>query len=111
MPMDKKRYPKNWPDISLSIRARANWRCEWCGAADFEPHPATGSRVVLTVHHLGVNRPDGSAGNPHDKMDCRPENLVALCQKCHLGAEHQIKRNDKRAIQEASGQRRMFDDV
>lgn len=44
-------------------------------------------RVVLTIHHIGVDYPDGMPGNPHDKMDCRPENLTALCQRCHLKAD------------------------
>lgn len=53
------------------------------------------TRVVLTVHHIGVDKPDGSPGSPHDKMDCRDENLIALCQRCHLLADmpdHVIKR-------------------
>lgn len=45
------------------------------------------TRVVLTVHHIGVDKPDGSPGSPHDKMDCREENLIALCQRCHLLAD------------------------
>ena len=38
------------PGSSGSVRARG--RCEWCGAKDGEPHPATGSRVVLTTAHI-----------------------------------------------------------
>lgn len=82
--MDKSRYPANWKAISLAIRERAGWRCEWCGAVHGQPHFVTGSRVVLTVAHLGVLRPDGSLGNKHDKQDVRSENLAALCQRCHL---------------------------
>lgn len=48
------------------------------------------TRVVLTVHHIGVPYPDGRPGDPHDKMDVRPENLVALCQRCHLIADGPI---------------------
>lgn len=44
-------------------------------------------KVVLTVHHIGVPKPDGTPGSPHDKMDCRDENLAALCQRCHLLAD------------------------
>ena len=40
--------------------------------------------IVLTVAHLGVPYPDGRPGDKHDKADCRPENLAALCQRCHL---------------------------
>lgn len=113
MPMDKSRYPPNWDDISHQIRfERAGGKCEWCGVEhgaigardkDGEWHDekdihhmnSTGGyllfghfpsmvRIVLTTAHLGVDKPDGSPGDKQDKMDCRPENLAALCQRCHL---------------------------
>lgn len=85
MPFDPSRYPPNWKEISLSIRNRAGWRCEWCGAVNGQPNPQTGSKVVLTVAHLGVDKPgEPGSGDKHDKLDCRPENLAALCQACHL---------------------------
>lgn len=85
MPFDRSRYPADWPAISQQIRfIRARGLCEWCGAANGQPHPVTGSRVVLTTAHLGVAKPDGQPGDKHDKLDCRPENLAALCQRCHL---------------------------
>jgi hypothetical protein len=74
------------------------------------------TRVILTVHHIGVEKPDGTPGDMHDKMDCRDENLIALCQRCHLLAdldEHirkaQVTRLQKRdeAIAE-TGQLRLF---
>lgn len=91
MPFDASRYPVNWQAISLRIRERDGWQCKFCGAIQGEPHPLTGSKVILTVAHLGVPYPDGTPGNPHDKMDVRDENLAALCQRCHLNydrAEH-----------------------
>jgi hypothetical protein len=48
------------------------------------PKPWRNLKVVLTVAHLGVSLPDGSPGDKTNKMDCRPENLAALCQYCHL---------------------------
>lgn len=78
-------YPDNWRDISRQIRIeRAGNRCEWCGAVYMQPHPITGSTVILAVAHLGVPYADGRPGNKHDKADCRPENLAALCARCHL---------------------------
>jgi hypothetical protein len=38
----------------------------------------------MSVHHLGAAHDDGSPGDPHDKMDVRPCNLLALCSACHL---------------------------
>lgn len=114
MPMDSTKYPSNWKAISSRIRfERAGGKCEQCGA----PHnawiyrkldnPAEWSlldneefvyyhgeeyadkptRVILTVHHIGVPLPDGTPGNPRNKMDVRDENLIALCQRCHLLAD------------------------
>ncbi len=85
MPMQIKLYPKDWHEISRRIRfERAQNKCEWCWAENYQPHPETGSTVVLTVAHLGTRKPDGAVGDKHDKHDVRDENLAALCQRCHL---------------------------
>jgi hypothetical protein len=74
MPMQPEKYPPNWAEISRRIRfERAGNRCEVCGAENYAPHPRTGSIVILTVAHLN-----------HQPNDCRPENLRAMCQACHL---------------------------
>lgn len=69
---NRSRYPANWKAISTSIRERAGNRCEQCGAENGQPHPQTGSRVVLTVAHLD-----------HMPEHCDPANLRAWCQRCH----------------------------
>ena len=77
---NRSRYPKDWPAISRAIRERAGGRCEFidagtglrCEALNGEPHPLTGSRVVLTVAHLD-----------HQPENCDPANLLAACQRCH----------------------------
>ena len=74
MPIDYKKYHPDWKNISLKIRfERAQSRCEFCGAENYKPHPDTGKKVILTVAHLN-----------HIISDNRPENLKALCQRCHL---------------------------
>lgn len=79
-PENKDLYPANWPQIREAVLARAGNRCEGspaypdCRAANHEPHPVTGSRVVLTVAHW----PD------HDPRNCDMDNLHAWCQRCHL---------------------------
>jgi len=101
MPMDRSRYPKNWPEISNRIRfGRAHGRCEKCGAEYGKPHPVTGSIVVLTVAHLGVPKPDGAPGDKHDKMDCRDENLGAYCQLCHLNYDRDEHMENARRTRE-----------
>ena len=76
---DMSAYPSDWKEISQQIRfERAGGQCEWeeegarCEARHNQPHPITGSRVILTTAHI----------NP-DPADCRPENLLALCQLHH----------------------------
>lgn len=71
-PKQKKRgqYPPEWDERRLEIKRLAGWKCENCK----EPHnPDIASGKCLTVHHL-----DGK------KWNCSYENLVALCQVCHL---------------------------
>lgn len=77
-PENLARYPADWPAIALAVKVAAGWRCEGspaypdCRAAHGEPHPVTGSDVVLTVGHLD-----------HTPENCARENLAAWCQRCH----------------------------
>ena len=74
MPIDYKNYHPKWSLISRLIRfIRAGNKCEWCGAANGEPHPDTKTKVILTVAHLDRDR-------RHNQFS----NLAALCQRCHL---------------------------
>ena len=110
MPIDYKLYPANWREISRRIRfERADNHCEWCGAENYKAHPETRSIVVLTVAHLGIEKPDGTPGRRDDLDDTRDENLAALCQRCHLNfdREDNLRRrikNRRTALLEA-GQR------
>jgi hypothetical protein len=100
-------YPANWPEISLSIREdRAGWRCECsgecghrhagrCEAAQYDPHPVTGSQVILTVAHLD-----------HTPENCDPANLRAMCQRCHLAYDA-----DHHAATRAAAQRQAQEDA
>ena len=72
-PENKDRYPKNWKEIRKRILKRARNQCEWCDAKNHEPHPITGSEVVLTIAHMD-----------HTPENCDPKNLRAMCQRCHL---------------------------
>lgn len=73
-PEMRARYPRDWKLRSRFVRFyRARNRCEWCGAENGQPHPVTGSRVVLTVAHVHDHRPEAAS----------LLNLAALCQKCH----------------------------
>lgn len=85
MPMDRSKYPPNWGEISWQVRNEAGWRCEGspmypdCRAAHRQPHPVTGSEVILTVAHLD-----------HNPMNNERWNLRAMCQRCHLAYDRGI---------------------
>lgn len=89
-PENKDLYPPNWSAIRAAILARAGHRCEGspdfpeCRAENYQHHPITGSRVVLTVAHLN-----------HDPADCRPENLRAWCQMCHLNYDRKHRATER----------------
>jgi hypothetical protein len=55
-PEMRSRYPHDWKLRSHFVRfVRARGRCEWCGAAHGEPHPVTGSIVVLTPRTYSIS--------------------------------------------------------
>lgn len=74
MPVDWQKYPANWARIALGIKELAGWKCEQCGKQCRRPgEPFDTHKRTLTVAHLN-----------HIEMDCRPENLKAMCAPCHL---------------------------
>jgi hypothetical protein len=111
-------YPIDWQLISRRIRfERARGRCEECGRphgtvlvqlpdgrwwdeakgtwrADDGGEAAWPDMVDYAAmrqrrYHLGTAHLD------HDPANCRPRNLRALCQRCHLGhdrLEHRRRR-------------------
>ena len=81
----RKLYPANWKDISWQVRAAAGNKCELCDAKNGKPHPVTGSKVVLTVHHLDFN--------PGNNLEY---NLIAVCQRCHIRLDAKKKVYDRR---------------
>jgi len=100
MPCDYSKYPDNWKEIRVAILARAKGCCEGtaqypgCQATNHQIHPETGSMVVLTIAHLD-----------HDTTNNEPDNLRALCQRCHLtwDAKHHAQTARKTRI-DRSGQ-------
>jgi hypothetical protein len=105
MPMQRELYPKDWPEISKRIRERDGQKCKKCGVRNgvygcrdqdgnfytegeidrngVAPGVILGKaiKIVLTVAHLN-NTP----------MDCRDENLISLCQRCHLRLDGPLHR-------------------
>lgn len=129
MPMNKDDYPSNWDEIAREIKNKANWVCQHCRKPCrrpgtswlefvesllsspwydqtleevFDDNGAWGivqkkQRFTLTVSHAN-----------HNPLDCRPENLKALCSTCHLkyDAPHHAnsRRQNSRKKLEENGQ-------
>lgn len=120
MPCDYSLYPRNWKEIRAGILTRAGGCCEWCGAPNGETvRRAVGGtnwwrldapdrygecrqvRVVLTVAHLD-----------HDVANNDPDNLRALCQRCHLRWDaEQHKRNAARTRRSRKAAGELFGEV
>lgn len=109
-PENKSRYPSDWKAIRAEVLDRAGNCCEGtphypdCRAVNGQPHPETGSRVVLTTAHMHHNPEDN--GTPG-----RRPMLRALCQRCHLDWDrdhHQRNAAITRAIRRAAVQPTLF---
>ena len=125
-PENRNRYPAHWRELSERIRfERADGRCEctgqcgvdhlpkhssgdWpfcddlvagrCAARNGEAHPVTGSRVVLTVAHLD-----------HTPENCDPDNLRAMCQRCHLAYDRKQHATTAYMTRRCNRTREMFE--
>ena len=108
MPMNLKRYPPNWKEISLSVREAAGNKCQRCGVANgavifrsadcaswFDPAQdayfewPSGKPLPDWYEAEMKDKPTRivltvahTGPNKHDKFDC--SSLEALCQLCHL---------------------------
>ena len=72
-------YPLNWNQIALRYKESRDWKCEECGF-DFEDEK---SKRFLHVHHKNGL-----------KYHNDPENLLALCIRCHANRpQHQHLRS------------------
>ncbi len=64
-----------WKNLASYIRHRDNYKCQ-------NPDCKNKSeQKILQVHHIGFWK------NPPDRSD-RPANLITLCSKCHICANH-----------------------
>lgn len=112
MPIDYRQYPKDWKEISRRTIAKAGNRCELCYApngemicrdkddsypwklaenlsyVEFHTHRIT--RIVLTVHHIDS-----------DKSNNVKQNLISLCQRCHLRLDLQKHMRNSRQTRQA----------
>lgn len=145
MPTDMSKYPKNWKtEIRPMILERAGHKCEFCGLDNYAlimRHPEydeqhllydvendthydeTGwavrmsemSEAYIDVPYIKVILTIAHIHDP-DPMNCDPDNLKALCQRCHnrhdmpMRVENRRKTRLKKKREEirATGQMEMF---
>jgi len=131
MPMDRKKYPKDWPAIRKEVLERAGHKCQQCGVPNYsrgrraldgswvtekemgglqsdDGYNLFGdfvwrvSKIVLTCAHLDHDTTNnGTPGN-------RP-NLRAWCQRCHLAHDYDLHRtNARRTNEKKKGMQRLF---
>ena len=108
-PENKARYPKTWKAMVAAAAERSGGRCECdgkcgiahdggrCSALHGEPHPFTGSMVVLTLaHEYGVPLEETSI-----------ERMFHACQRCHNRYDMPARRIGMRERMDR-GHKRMF---
>jgi len=110
-PENKKLYPKNWKEIRRQILKRADNKCEFCGVENYAVgfrndkgefinvckcawHSGMADlskivRIILTIAHLD-----------HNPTNNNPDNLRALCQKCHNNYDKQHRAETRRKTKE-----------
>ena len=77
-------YPDNWKEITDAVERRSGGQCECTGECglhrgnrcierDGEKAQFANGKVILTTAHRN-----------HCKSDCRMENLLDMCNTCHL---------------------------
>ena len=129
MPIDYKKYPKNWKsEIRPNILKRAGNKCEFCGLSNgqtvyrarvnghmewFETKDELyASGISKTLADFWVERPVKVvltiAHLDHDECnhDVKPDRLAALCQLCHLRYDAKEKYRRRRVM--SNNQMKMF---
>lgn len=115
MPCDYSKYPKNWSEIRAAILQREKHSCKFCGVPD--RHYRVGDRIVkpgsADSFYAGEDYAAGIGPKPRkivltiahienpDPMDCRPENLAALCQRCHNRLDMPMRQANARKTRDA----------
>lgn len=132
MPCDYKNYPSNWTEIRAAILERAEDKCERCGLPNYAVYRwdedgkwecAAGSLYYDDFQYAvsyaeareacdAVN--EWEEGAPykvcvltishqnHATGDNRPENLRALCQRCHNRDDGEYRAENRRRKREAA---------
>ncbi|MGB8702244.1 MAG: hypothetical protein WCD18_22740 [Thermosynechococcaceae cyanobacterium] len=124
MPMERDRYPNNWPLIALAIKQAALWHCQQCGRPCRQPgeaiaafvrrlDPRWQSELAIATGLLGEGeirpyRPKRFlltvAHLDQDPGNNGPDNLKALCVPCHLQHDRKFRTFNRMQKLERQGQ-------
>lgn len=85
MPCNYKEYHDDWKSITLERKDAMGWKCELCDAEHKKPHWKTGSKVILTTHHIDSDKNNNSNAN-----------LLVCCQRCHLRLDREKHLKNRR---------------
>ena len=81
------RYPRNWRELAIACKQRANWQCEECGVTQGTKRISkrTGAVYPIYLHaaHTAL----------HDTSNPQPE-LQALCPTCHGRHDWQLRKRE-----------------
>jgi len=120
MPIDYSKYPPNWEtEIRPRILERDEHKCKNCGVPNYayrnnktsewtfdEMQAKTWacvdkvkvSKITLTIVHL----------KDPNLMNCKDENLAALCQRCHNRLDAPMRARNRRAKSIPDSQQSIF---
>lgn len=127
MPIDYKKYPKNWKELRAAVLERAKNKCEFCGVENYEQgywdkkgNFYTVKFILDTLDKTGRDvfsneltsiPPEKKpvkvvltiAHLDHDESnhEVRLDRLAALCQRCHLVydiPEKKKRKHNKKAV-------------
>ncbi len=132
MPIERDRYPENWPSISLNQKIAANWHCQICdrpcrqpgeSKEDFELRLADKAPDWSDLYGYVADDESGEWGYAplywggfvltvahldQDPSNNSAENLRALCSVCHLRHDRRFQVSNRKKKRERRGQIPLF---
>ena len=88
----RKHYPKNWEQLAIQCKERAEWKCQFCHITQGKRRKSkrTGKRYVVFLHAAHANH---DIGNPNPELLC-------LCPTCHGKYDFQYRLRQQQINQE-----------
>lgn len=83
---NRRRYPRNWPQLAKACKERAGWKCEHCGVSQFAQRLSVWTGNLYTVYLQAAHK-------NHDPENPDPE-LACVCATCHW---HHYRKSGQRA--------------